>query len=58
MTYLFPILTVFIAISLPSALPLYWVVTTIFAILQQYLVMHRDVEKLEETKNGKPSKRS
>lgn len=57
MTYLFPVLTVFIAITLPSALPLYWVVTTLFAILQQYLVMHRDIEILEES-NGKPSKKS
>lgn len=50
MTYLFPILTVFIAISLPAALPLYWAVTTLFAIGQQYLVMHRDVETLEKKK--------
>lgn len=50
MTYLFPILTVFIAISLPAALPLYWAVTTMFAIGQQYLVMHRDVEVLEKKK--------
>lgn len=50
MLYLFPILTVFIAISLPAALPLYWAVTTLFAIGQQYLVMHHDVDKLEEKK--------
>lgn len=50
MTYLFPILTIFIAISLPAALPLYWSVTTLFAIGQQYLVMHRDVETLEHKK--------
>lgn len=50
MTYIFPILTVFIAISLPAALPLYWIVTTLFAIGQQYLVMHRDVDTLEKKK--------
>jgi YidC/Oxa1 family membrane protein insertase len=50
MTYLFPILTVFIAIKLPAALPLYWAVTTAFAVGQQYLVMHRDVDALEKKK--------
>lgn len=50
MTYLFPVLTVFIAVKLPAALPLYWAVTTLFAIGQQYLVMHRDVDTLEEKK--------
>lgn len=48
MTYFFPILTFMIGLSLPSALPLYWSVTTAFAILQQYLVFHRDVEQIEE----------
>lgn len=50
MTYLFPLLTVFIAWRLPAALPLYWSVTTLFAVGQQYLIMHRDVEVLEEGK--------
>lgn len=50
MTYIFPVLTVFIAISLPAALPLYWIVTTLFAIGQQYMVMHRDVDILEKKK--------
>jgi len=36
MTYLMPILTVFIAWSLPAALPLYWMVIIIFGIIQQY----------------------
>lgn len=36
MTYLMPIMTYFIAISLPAALPLYWAVTTAFAVFQQY----------------------
>lgn len=50
MTYLFPVLTIVIAWNLPAALPLYWAVTTLFAVGQQYLVMHRDVEVLEEGK--------
>lgn len=57
MVYFFPLLTIVIAITLPAALPLYWIVTTAFAILQQYLVMHHDVEILEE-KSEKGSKKS
>lgn len=50
MIYIFPALTILIAAKLPAALPLYWAVTTLFAILQQYLILHRDVENLEEDK--------
>lgn len=35
-TYVLPIISVVIAIKLPAGLPLYWVVTTLFAIGQQY----------------------
>ncbi len=38
MTYYFPLITVFIAQSLPSGLALYWVTTTVFGIVQQYFV--------------------
>ena len=38
MQYYFPLITVFIAWSLPAALGLYWVTTTIFGIVQQYFV--------------------
>jgi YidC/Oxa1 family membrane protein insertase len=58
MSYIFPALTVFIALSLPAALPLYWSVTTLFAIGQQYLIMHHDVEVLEESSERKRSKKS
>jgi len=36
MTYLMPLLTVFIAFGLPAGLPLYWAVITLFGIIQQY----------------------
>lgn len=36
MLYMMPLLTAFIALSLPAALPLYWIVITIFGIIQQY----------------------
>lgn len=48
MIYLFPGLTFFIGLSLPSALPLYWFAASLIAILQQHLVLKRDVEELEE----------
>lgn len=38
MTYIFPIVTIFIARSLPAALALYWVITTLFGIGQQWYV--------------------
>lgn len=37
MTYFMPFLSVFIALTLPAALPLYWLVNTLFQIGQQYL---------------------
>jgi YidC/Oxa1 family membrane protein insertase len=48
--YIFPVMTFIIGLSFPAALPLYWIVQTLMMILQQYLIMHRDVEKLEEEK--------
>lgn len=39
MTYFMPIITVFIAWSFPAGLPLYWIVTTLFSIGQQWWVL-------------------
>jgi YidC/Oxa1 family membrane protein insertase len=50
MLYLFPVLTIMIGITFPAALPLYWIVTTLMAILQQWLVMREQVEEMEEKK--------
>ncbi len=36
MLYFMPLITIFIAWSLPAALPLYWIVITLFGILQQH----------------------
>ncbi len=48
MTYVFPGLTFVIGLTLPSALALYWLVTSLVAILQQYLVLKQDVVEMEE----------
>jgi len=42
MVYLFPLMTFLIALRLPSALALYWVVTTLFGIVQQYIIFKAD----------------
>ena len=39
MLYFFPIFTVFILLKMPSAIGLYWIVTTIFSIIQQYFII-------------------
>jgi YidC/Oxa1 family membrane protein insertase len=40
-TYVLPILSVVIAAKLPAGLPLYWIVTTLFAVGQQYYIMRK-----------------
>lgn len=41
LTYFMPVLTVIIAMGLPAGLALYWIVTTLFAIGQQYYIMKK-----------------
>lgn len=41
MLYLFPIFTVVILLRLPSAIALYWIVTSLFSIFQQYIVFRK-----------------
>ena len=52
MLYLMPVFTVFIAGSLPAALPLYWIITTAFSVVQQWVVLKEKprVEKGEKRK--------
>jgi len=38
MLYVMPFFTVFISASLPAGLALYWVVTSVFSVLEQYLM--------------------
>lgn len=67
MTYFMPIMTVFIAASLPSGLAFYWVITTLFAIGQQWYIMKKkeeldrmdeEAEKNKLLMSGKSSKKS
>lgn len=45
MVYFFPVFTVIILISLPSALGLYWTVSSIFIIIQQYIIFKKNKKK-------------
>lgn len=38
MMYIFPVMTVFIALQLPAALALYWFTSTVLALGQQYII--------------------
>ncbi len=49
MVYFFPFITVLILLKLPSALGLYWIVSGIFSIIQQYFALK---EKGKENSGG------
>jgi YidC/Oxa1 family membrane protein insertase len=51
MVYLGPILTLFIGMKFPAGLAVYWIVNTLFAIVQQYIVMKKTkiTERTEAT---------
>ena len=42
MTYFMPVFTVIILIGLPSALGLYWIISSLFSIIQQHLVFKKN----------------
>lgn len=50
MLYFFPILTILIAWNFPAGLPLYWIATTLYSILEQVLV-----NKLYDRGSQKPN---
>jgi len=39
MVYFFPVITVIILLKLPSALGLYWIISGLFSIIQQYFIL-------------------
>lgn len=56
MTYAFPFVTFGIGLTLPSALALYWLFTSLVAILQQHIVLNRDVKEVEEAADAAAAK--
>lgn len=51
LTYFMPLITVFIALSFPAGLPLYWIVITLFTIAQQYFIMRKNHKAEQETQS-------
>lgn len=51
MLYIFPIFTVFILSRLPSAIAVYWIVTALFSIGQQHLIMRTQKKQTNESPN-------
>jgi len=49
MMYMMPLFTVIIAGRLPAALPLYWIITTIFGIAQQWYAMKESPKEIITT---------
>ncbi len=45
MMYILPLVSIFIAWKLPAGLPLYWIVTTVFSIGQQYYIQRTHPQK-------------
>lgn len=45
-TYVLPVISAIIAIRLPAGLPLYWIVTTLFAVAQQYYILRKKEQKV------------
>lgn len=43
--YFLPAVTLFIGFSLPSSLPLYWIVTTVFGLAQQYYIIRKEAQE-------------
>ena len=41
MLYIFPVITVIILLNLPSAIGLYWIVSGIFSVVQQYFIIKK-----------------
>ncbi|MDA3815636.1 MAG: YidC/Oxa1 family membrane protein insertase [Patescibacteria group bacterium] len=53
MLYIAPIMTFVIGFQFPAGLPIYWIVTTLFMIGQQYYILHKEEKedpKLEPVK--------
>jgi YidC/Oxa1 family membrane protein insertase len=46
MTYIFPVMTIIFGLSLPGGLTLYWFMFTVLTVLQQFLVLRADKNKI------------
>lgn len=53
MLYLMPLLIVWVTLRLPSGLALYWVTSSVFAVLQQWVAMRGDGMQPSQPQQGK-----
>ena len=53
MIVLFPIITLFVALYLPGALVLYYAASSAVAVIQQHIVLNRDVDEMENIADKK-----
>jgi YidC/Oxa1 family membrane protein insertase len=55
-TYMFPFITIFIGITLPAALSLYWTASTVFMAIEQMIIYRglkrQDIEVIKTTHHG------
>lgn len=58
MIYVFPFFMLFIMLSLPGAIALYYAVQTIVAVIQQHFILREDEEELEEIASEHPAQSS
>lgn len=50
MIYFFPLITIFIGITFPSGLSLYWITSTLFQVIQQRFIFKKLKEDMNKTK--------
>jgi membrane protein insertase Oxa1/YidC/SpoIIIJ len=43
---MFPAVTLIIGFKIPAGLVLYWIVTTLFGLGQQYYIMHKEAKEV------------
>jgi len=55
MIMLFPFITFFVALYLPAALVLYYAASSAVAVIQQHIVLNRDVDEMETIADKKPT---
>lgn len=51
MLFIVPIMTLFIGLKFPSGLTIYWLTSTIFMIVQQWFVMHKEKQNSDSISN-------
>ena len=51
MLYMFPALTIWLGLSFPMGLTLYWIISSVLSILQQYIILNSTKKNAETSSN-------